>query len=754
MSEEISPWKETRIVGKPVPRVDGFERLSGQAVYPIDISLPNMLYGAILRCPYPSARVKRVDTSAAEKMPGVRDVITGKTKDADINFPYEKGVHSKLFDALCRHEGEEVAAVAADTIYQARDALAAIKVEYEILPFVVDDRKALEPNAPRVQPSGNRIGEPQTYRRGDLAKGFAEADLVLEASYRTETEIHATMETHGCVAKWKGKRLTVWESAQGVFRVRADLASILGLPMTDVRVIGKYVGGGFGAKTQAGKYTVIAAVLARRTGRPVKIFLSREETYLCVGNKPACQMKLKAGVKKDGSLTALDFACTGAAGAYPSLSGGSVLTDWVVKDLYTCPNVQTQLTDVYIHAGPSRYYRAPGHPSGAWALEQMLDALAEGIGMNPVDLRLKNIPSFSQATDGNPPYTTTGLKQCLEDGAKAFGWESARKAAKETKGPLRRGVGMAAGMWINGAGFPPATVLLKLLPDGSVTLNMGASDIGTGTKTIMSMVVAEELGIPLDKIEIEHADTGTTHFTFPSAGSKTVPTEAPAVRSAALHVKQQLLAIAAQDLKVNAADLYMADGDIRFKNDPGRKVKTGELPTLKRRGEILGVGIRGPNIAGKRINPFCAQFCEVEVNMKTGEVRVLRFLSANDSGRVMNRMTYDNQVIGGVNWGAGFALTEARIMDETQTGKVLNKNHRDYKLVTAMDVPPEVVSLPIELDDPEANLAGAKGLGEPVTVPTGAAIANAVYHATGLRFTTAPITPMDLLGRIAARKEG
>jgi xanthine dehydrogenase YagR molybdenum-binding subunit len=687
-------------------------------------------------------------------MPGVRDLITGKTREADINFPYDKGVQSKIFDPLCRHEGEEVAAVAADTIYQAWDALTAIKVEYEILPFVVDDQKALEPNAPPVQPSGNRMGETQTYRRGDVARGFAEADLVLEASYRTETEIHAPMETHGCVAKWRGKRLTVWESAQGVFRVQADLAPILGMPMADVRVIGKYVGGGFGAKTQAGKYTVIAAVLAKRTGRPVKIFLTREESYLCVGNKPACQMKLKAGIKKDGTLTALDFACTGVVGAYPVISGGSLLTDWLVKDLYTCPNVQTQLTDVYVHAGPSRYFRAPGHPSGAWALEQMLDALAEGIGMDPVALRLKNIPSFSQATNGNPPYTTTGLKQCFEEGAKAFGWESARKRAKETKGPLRRGVGMAGGMWINGAGFPPATVLLKLLPDGSVMLNMGASDIGTGTKTIMSMVVVEELGIPLEKIHIEHADTGTTYFTFPSAGSKTVPTEAPAVRSAAIHVKKQLLDMAAQDLKVNPADIYVNDGAVLFKNDPGRRIKVGELPTLKRRGEVLGVGIRGPNTAKKRINPFCAQFCEVEVNIKTGEIKVLRFLSANDSGRVMNRMTYNNQVIGGINWGTGFALTEARILDGSQTGKMLNKNHHDYKLVTAMDVPPEIVSLPIELDDPEANLAGAKGLGEPVTIPTGAAIANAVYDATGLRLTTAPITPMHLLSRLAVRKEG
>ena len=272
-------------------------------------------------------------------------------------------------------------------------------------------RRSNRERLPSIE-GGNRSGDVQTYERGNVEKGFAEADVVLEESYRTESELHTPMELHGCVAKWDGDRLTVWESTQGVYAVQARVAEVLGLPLANVRVIGHYMGGGFGSKLQAGKYTIIAALLAKKTARPVKLFLTREETYLCVGNRPPSNMKLKAGVKKDGTLTALEFTCLGTGGAYPA--GGTSLVDWQIRDLYRCPNVRTRMTDVYINAGPARPFRAPGHPQGSWALEQMLDALAEAIKMDPVELRLKNIPSYSQAREGNPPYTTTGLRECLE----------------------------------------------------------------------------------------------------------------------------------------------------------------------------------------------------------------------------------------------------------------------------------------------------------------------------------------------------
>jgi len=761
--EAPQPWGKTRFVGKPLPRVDAYELVSGSAVYSSDVRLPNMLYGAILGCPHPNALVKRLDTGRAEKMPGVRFVISGATPEANLKWPYRqwrppKEISGKLFDPHCRFEGDAVAAVAAETPYQARDALRAITVEYEVLPFVVDERKALEAGAPPVQDEGNLV-QTERYERGDVAKGFTEADLILEENYRTACEIHTPMELHGCVAHWEGDRLTLWESTQGVFAIQSEIAAILGLPLAKIRVIGHYMGGGFGSKLQPGKYTAIAALLARRAGRPVKLILSREETYLMVGNRPPCNMRLKAGVKKNGTLTALDFSLLATGGAYPA--GGTALVDWQVRDLYNCPNVRIESTDVYVNAGPARPFRAPGHPQGSWALEQMMDALAKSLKMDPVELRVKNVPTVSQGRDGQPPYVTSGLKQCLEEGARAFGWKDARgktgkPAANDSgKGDLRRGVGMASGLWFAGGAMPPATIIIRMFSDGSVNLNMGASDLGTGTKTVMACVAAEELGVPPESIQIENADTGTTQYTRPSGGSKTVPTESPAVRAAAIHVKQQLLSMAAEELKVDPSDLTLMDGTIASRSDSSKSVKISALAGLKKRGVIIGIGSRDPDPAGKIVNPFAAQFCEVEVNIKTGEVKILRFLGAHDSGRVMNRLTYDNQVFGGITMGIGLAMTEGRVLDGTQTGKMLNRNWYEYKLPTALDVPTELVSLPIELLSPEINTTGAKGLGEPVTIPTAAAIANAVYDATGIRVTASPISPMQLCKLLSERlKEG
>jgi len=702
-----------------------------------------MLFAAILRCPHAHAVVKDVDTAEAEKMTGVRAVISA-TAGIDVLWPYTPDVKTKLFDPQCRFEGETVAAVAAETPYQAWDALRAVRVTYDVLPFVSDERKSLDAGAAQVHKEGNKV-KADKYERGDIRMGFAEADVVLEQTYRNESELHAPSELHGCVAKWDGDALTIWESTQGVFAVQARVAEVLQLPLSKVRVIGHYMGGGFGSKLQADKYTIIAALLAKKTARPVKLFLSREETLLAAGNRPPNTVKIKAGVKKDGTLTALECSGIGSSGAYPA--GGTALLDWLIRDLYLCPNVRTETTDVYINAGPARPFRAPGHPQGAWVLEQMLDSLAEAIKMDPVELRLKNVPTFSQARPNNPPYTTTGLQECLEKGAQAFGWKEAREkvAGQQKSGHIRKGVGVASGLWFAGGGNPPSTVIVKLFSDGSANLNMGASDIGTGTKTVMAMVVAEELGVKPEMLQIEYADTSTTQYATPSGGSKTVPTEAPTVRAAALNVKKQLLELAAEDLKTTSSDLVLNGNEVISLSDPSKKIRIAGITGLKKRGVIMGVGYRGLNPEGKVVNPFVAQFCEVEVNTRTGEVRIIRFLAAQDSGRVMNRLTFDNQTFGGITMGIGFAMTEGRILDRNQTGKLLNKNLHDYKLPTMLDVPVDMTSLPIDRPDPEANLTGAKGLGEPVTIPTGAALANAVYNATGVRVTETPMTPLELM---------
>jgi len=750
--EEPVFWNQTALVGKRIPRLDGYERVSGAAVYPSDIILPNMIYGAVLRCPHPHAKVKKVDVRQAEKMPGVRAVITGQSHAAKkLKWKYSR-YSGPLFDPLCRFEGEVVAAVAADTHFQAWDAVRAINVAYEVLPFVADHNKALSENAPAIHDQGNLAGTDE-YERGDVAAGFDAADEVVEQVYDTQCELHTPMELHGCVAGWDGDRLTIWESSQGVFAVQSRIAEVLDMPLSKTRVIGHYMGGGFGSKLKPGKYTVIAALLARQSARPVKLILTREETFLCTGNRPANTMRLKAGVKKDGTLTALEFDCTGPSGAYPA--GGTALVDWQIRDLYLCDNVRCRSEDVFINAGPARPFRAPGHPQASWALEQMMDTLADKIGMDPVALRLKNIPTVSQGRDR--PYTTTGLKQCIEKGAAQFGWEKALdRAGKQNRKNthIKRGVGMGACVWFVGGGGPPSTVIIKLFQDGSVNLNMGASDIGTGTKTVMGLVAAEELGVRPEMIQIEHADTETTQYATPSGGSKTVPTEAPAVRNAAINLKRQVLEMASEDLGVPAADLAYQGQDIVSKNDSNTRIRVTEISRLKKRGVAVGIGFRGPNPENKSVNPFAAQFCELEVNTRTGEVRILRFLGAHDSGRVMDRLTYDNQVFGGIVMGIGFGMTECRHLDALQTGKLCNRNWHDYKLPTALDVPVDMQSLPIETVDPEANNTGAKGLGEPVTIPTAAAIANALYMAAGIRFTKSPVNPIEIIKHLTAGKEG
>jgi CO/xanthine dehydrogenase Mo-binding subunit len=747
----VKPWGETKVVGKPIPPVDGYERVSGTAVFPQDVILPDMLYAAILRCPHAHATVKRVDTAKAREMPGVRAVLTDADSEAQIGWfsrPGPPGTPSKpisrLFDPHCRYEGEEVAAVAAESPQQAWDAVRAIQVEYETLPFVSDMEAAFKPGAPAVQEGGNRMGSPRETKRGDVEKGFAEADVVLEETYRTSCDIHTCMEPHGSVVQWDGDRVTVWDTNQGPFAIQAALAGTLRIPLSKVRIVSNYMGGGFGSKLNLGKYTVIAALMARKTARPVKLFLTREETFLAVGNRPAHIMKLKAGVKKDGTLTALQLTGVGEAGAYPA--GTSV--GYQVGDLYKCPNVRMEESVAYVNAGPNRAFRAPGFPQCSWALEQMMDTLAEKIGMDPIDLRLKNISTVCQM-DNNKPYTSTGLRECLIEGAQAFKWKESRGRPKGD-GAWVRGVGVASGMW-GSQGGPPPTVIVKLYADGSASLNMGAADLGTGTKTVMAMIVAEELGVAMDRIQVENADTGTTNFTTPSGGSKTVHVDSPAVRAAALDVKARLLDVAAAQLKVPAADLDFQDGQVVAKTGT-QKLALRELRALQMQQAVVGVGTRGPNqLADKVVRPFVTQFAEVEVNRNTGEVRVVRMLAAHDSGRVMSLLTCRNQVFGGFIMGLGFGMMERRILDPT-TGKMANANWHDYRIPTAKDVPPEMTFLPIDPHDTECNITGSKGIGEPAMIPSAAAIANAFYHATGVRITAAPITPSQVLTLLAERK--
>jgi CO/xanthine dehydrogenase Mo-binding subunit len=739
----LPPWTSTTVVGRRQPRIDGYARVSGSATYTLDVSLPGMLHVAIVRCPHGHALVKHVDVSRALRMPGVVAALTSEDEGASIPWYDEsdKGPQSRLFDPHCRYAGEEVAAVAAETAYEAWDAARAVKVEYEERPFVVDMDRALETGAPAVHEGGNAVRPPSKYARGDVAKGFAEADAVVEETYRTSVEIHSPMESFGSVANWEGDQLTVWDSTQGAFDIQRALAAALKMPLGQVRVISHYMGGGFGAKLSFGKYTVIAALLARKTGRPVKAVLPREDAFTCVGNRPANTMTVKIGARKDGTLTAIRMVSRGVVGAYASWADGSALA----QSLYKCANVDTEDLSVYVNAGLERAFRAPGFPQSAWAVEQAMDALAGKLGLDPIALRLKNISTVHQP-EKDAPYTSTGLAQCLAEGAKAFGWDEARRRPRAT-GAVVRGVGVAAGMW-GYPGEPVSTVIARLAADGSLTLTLGAADIGTGTKTAMAMVAAEELGIAVDRIRIVHADTAACPYAVGSGGSQTLLVNAPAVRSAAMGVKRQLLQIAAAELEAPQSELALTLGAVTRTGHPEVHVALKDLKALQRQQSVVGVGTRHPHPQGKVALPFVVHFAEVEVNRRTGEVRVLRLLGAHDSGRPINLLTYQNQVFGGMTMGVGFGLTEARVMD-AQRGQVLTANLHDYKLPTAIDVPADMTCVPIDPHDTECNTVGTKGLGEPATIPTAAAIANAVFDATGVRMTDAPMNPARVIMALA-----
>lgn len=734
--KEVGAWKpdkKLKIVGTPVPRVDGYDKVSGTAQYTFDVTLPNMTIAKTLRCPYPHARIKSVDISNALKHPGVLAIITHKNTPkiqwySDTSF---------LFDPHLRYLGDEVACVAAESEDIAKKALDLIKVEYEVLPFVVDAKKAMEPNAPKLYETGNIRGEkPYIYKRGDTETGFKEADAVVEDTFTTPVVVHNPTEVHCSVANWDGDRLTVWDSTQAIFNVRDGLAQSLKIPANKVRVIKKYMGGGFGSKLTIGKYTVMAALLAQKIGRPVKITLDRKEMNLAVGNRPNSVQKLKAGAKKDGTLTALYHYSYGTVGSHPGGAGCS----WPLRTVYQCGNVYVEEYSVYTNAGPSRPMRAPGHVQGTFAMDSLIDELAEKINMDPLEFRLKNYAEKDQVY--NIPYTSKRLKEAYKKGAEAIGWHRRSQPAGSGKGPVKRGIGMATQIWWGG-GTPPSYATIRLIRDGSAHVMAGTQDLGTGTYTFIAQVTAEVLEIPLEKITVTLGDTGRCPYCILSGGSLTAPSVSPAVHDAAEQIKAKLVSGAAALMELPENQLNYQQGVISNKKDPAKKMTITDILSKMQEQELIATGARNANPKGYMINTFGAQFAEVEVDTETGKVKVLKVVAAHDIGRVLNWKTAENQFHGGIIQGIGFALMEQRIIDQA-TGKVLTANMHDYKMPTIMDMP-EIESYVVSDADTLISSVGAKGLGEPTHIPTACAIANAVYNAVGVRIKSAPITPDKVL---------
>ncbi len=725
-----------RVFGSRRSRVDGRFTVTGRAVYTHDVRRTDLLYGRILRSPHAHARVLSVDTSKAEKIPGV--------------------VIHLLDKKVLRYHGDPVLALAAPSLRAADDALRAVDVTYEILPHSVTLDDAMKDGAPLVfekavqerrtagdapggggtVPQRGNVRGPRTSGRGekDLTKLFAEADGVVELTLRTQVQTHACMETHSFFAEWKGDELHVVASTQGVFSVRDELSQVFELPKDKVHVTAEYVGGGFGSKFGAGDYGVFTARLAKKAGKPVKMILDRKDDQLAGGNRPDSLNRMKAAYRKDGTVTGFEYVCFGTAGVATGAGTGSV-----VKNSYAFPNVKVEESDVFTHLGPGCAMRAPGHPQGTLAVEAVLDEIAGRLKMDPVAVRLANDPIDIRRAE-------------WEEGKKKIGWErrdrmAARNREAEAKGlPLRRGLGCAASVWYNIVS-PGSQVIVRIHRDGSVEAENGVPEIGCGNPTTIALAVAEELGLAPAAIRVKW---GASKYPYgpASGGSTTTVSLIPAVRAAAWHAAGKLRMLAAALLGA-ASENAVSVGEGVFAS--GGKTVPWKSVCAKLPGDVLvATGDRAKDYDGTDPRIFGVQFAEVVVDVETGIVKVEKVVAVHDCGLPVWRTGVESQIKGGVLQGISYALFEERIVDK-RTGRFLNANVETYKILGSKDAP-EIVPVLIDLYAGRNN-THTRGVGEPATIPTSAAVVNAISHALGVRITEVPVTPARVLAALASRRK-
>jgi CO/xanthine dehydrogenase Mo-binding subunit len=720
--DALDQWPEGPLttVGQEVPRVDGLDRARGQVQYTADIQLPGMLHTAVLRSPYARARVTSIDLSAARAARGVRGVLGPGELEV---LQEEPG-----------YVGQAVAAVCAETFGQAQAALAQLNVQWDVLEPLLDPDEAIKQES--------FVSDVKTYDRGEFERGVAEGDVVVEAEYRTAVVLHNSMETHQAVCHWEDDGITVYISTQYIWGVRDAVAEHLGLPPDKVRVVCHAMGGGFGSKNGPGDYTPIAAELARRTGRPVKCALTRRDENIAAGNRNATIQRLTAAAKSDGTLTALGGDFINAIG----LSGWSASTEGPMKMLYACDNVRTVQYPVKLNLPPMAAFRAPGFVEGTFALECLLDEVAAKLDMDPLELRRRNYAGSDRVDDR--PFSSKNLEECYRRAEPH--WAKRDEVRARSSGPWKHGVGLASQIWYGGGG-PPSYAWIRVGADGRVQVVTAMQDIGTGTRTAMAQIAAEELGIPFEHVQVSLGDSARGPFASISAGSSTIPSMGPAVRSAAADAKRQLIELAAQRFHLEERVLDIKNGQII--SSDGSNWPLTEITGLLEDGQILGKGSRGPNPAGMQVLTFGVQVAEVAVDVETGEVRVDKIVAIHDVGRVINKLGASSQVEGGIIQGVGHTLSEERIVDPA-TGSILTRTLDAYKMPTIADVP-EIVTDLVDVPDPHLTNLGAKGLGEPPIIPTAAAIANAIRDATGADVRSLPISREEMLRalREAAERE-
>jgi xanthine dehydrogenase molybdenum-binding subunit len=745
--------------------MDGFEKVSGRARYTSDITLPGMLHLKVLRSPHPHARVVSIDTSKALALPGVKAVLTYKDMPAARWNP-----QMPILTDVARFVGDDIAVVAAISEEIADEARDLIKVDYQVLPFVLDPEEAMKPSAPKLFPEGNVVGAvpvavagsgpkltgyeiagaTHAVSRGDVKKGFAEADLVYEGRYRTPFLQHATQESRVAVAQWESGKLTLWDATQTPFDVQKAVAKVLGIPMSKVHVTIDFLGGGFGDRSSPGRQSVLAAMVAKKTGHPARIELDRDEVYVAGLHRYPGIVDLKYGVKKDGTLTAIQAKVVADGGAYAVFAAAGLGILECMMSIYRCPNMQGEAWTISTNNPPTGPMRCVGHPQGTFAQEVHMDIIAEKLGMDPVEFRLKN---HVRLEDGDQfkkiPFTSNGLRECIERGAETFQWKQRWQKPASSAGPVKKGVGVAIHGCTHGRMPPgmPLSGMVRVNADGTVNVMTGATELGGGQRTTMAMIAAEELGVPLSTVSVVSGDTESTTDTGTTSGSRQTITGGTGVKLAAADAKNQLLDVAATDLKANKKDLTIRNGMV-YVAGAEKGVPLGQIAANAPGGVIFGRGVmKIPTDIFT--HTFAVDFAEVEVDIRTGEVKVLKIVAASDLGRTINPLTASSQIEGGVMLGVGFGIAEEQLLDKP-TGICVNPNHLDYKVPSIKDVP-EIVPIMVESID-KVGPFGAKGLGEPPCSPPAPAIANAIYNAIGVRFTELPINKRAVLARLKAAK--
>jgi len=761
MATVMKTSRDVRGIGLRIPRVDAPEKVAGKTLYVDDLKLPGLLQARLLRSPHAHAKIKRIDTSKAKALPGVRAVLTA----ADIP-ELEPGAktrgHAMMAIDRAVFAGQPVAAVAADELAIADEALDLIEVEYEVLPAAVDPIKSMDPKAPRVADEGTEadtsealahsgiaptesetaqnapnVAQKSNLGRGDVAAAMAEADFVLEKTYHVPMVHQGYIEPHAAVADYNRAtgQMTVWATTQGSFNTRAEIADILQIPEASIKVIPLECGGGFGAKIRA-LVEPITVLLSRASGRPVKYVMTRREELEAGMPAPSVTIKLKTGVKKDGTPLALEGETVIEAGAY----SGAVLTmsGVFLASVYQWPNFQVTGYEVLTHKPSIAAYRAPMAPQTAFVIDSHMDQIATQLGLDPAEYKLKHLQKGGDLMAHGQPWQPNGASECLQALMEHPVWKGRDewRASGGKNGAGLRGTGLAVGGWV--PGIQPTSASVRLNPDGTLTVLTGAVDIA-GTNQGLALIAASAYGVDIERVKIVTGDTDTSPLTGISAGSKTTYTVGAAVIEAAEDARKQTLDIAAGELEAAVADLDIVGDRVVVEGVPDKSIT---LAAIGKKGNtfqsrvppVFGTSALGFSVQAPA---FAAQLARIEVDPDTGQITLTDFVCAQDVGKLLNPLGAEGQIQGGAVQSLGFALTEGLMYSDE--GRLMNPSLLDYRKLTAADVP-NIETIIVEVPAP-AGPFGGRGVGEPPIIPAPAAVANALQDATGVRLTVLPLTP-------------